>query len=1454
MQISCALTGLRSFNNKRYQITNHNFIKRFHPRSYFTSNHGLCETANVLSTTAPVVTSTNLWRTGSCNSNATNTYSYLFDHERRKVSYGNLSQRQQRQINTCASASYERILAPWNRNNINKRRDNLKSRSIKTVTQNQFWSVGLNFYKLSSRRQQQLNNLALICKSHLLTLEIGCKHYNDLFLFVNLRSGNNVAYFSSKNSGDSKSPSKRDKNDNKDSSTSQQTNADPLGSKKTSKKRSKNKTDDQATPLTQPNNDEPSSNKKLSAKKRVKEYINDQVTPLTPTPQDNIGPPQNKKSSVKKRVEESRIDQTTPPSPLVNKPPSNKKSLVEKHVEESRIYQATPPPPCDDNIEPLLNKSLGKKGAKENRVDQATTLPSHDDNIEPPLTKSLGKKRVKESSINQATPRSPLENEPPSNKKSLVKKRIEKIRIDQVTLPSSRVDNIEPPLTKSLGKKDVKESGIDQATTPPPRDNNIEPPSNKKPSVKKRVKESSIAPFPQGKMESSLNINKQKIDTDSISRKQASPSSRKKINTKQMLSPEILIYQQLQTEASVEEIWSTYLQLEATSKITLLKRENFIAIINQILKNYNSFVAPPKISKILQDMKLCKYSIRQHEKNLIIEVYLRNGNFNDARTLFDEIHNAKIEREFEAQSYNPFTKAANLMIEAYGKEKNLDQIDEILKTIKRKIILPDVGTNKILKEVVLNNIGNGSSAWFDQLVIRQLVNSVLAREICIEFAKIGKFNDALELYVNMKAVNMQLELGDFLTIINELKKRNHEKEALDMIDELVSSKLVLNQEALDIISGSYLEAISLEKAHDFLIELIKRGYDLDIKFFNNLIQKYARLGKVNSTLSLVTRMRSAGILPDFDTYTSLLELFVKVNDTNAMEKIFARMKSEGFDANLAIYNLLTRGYARSYDVQKAFEVCRTMLGAGIEPNEFTYNALISFFAEKSDPIGATMLYNEMKKFDLPSNVFTYTSLVKAHAWTSDIHGAEKIMRNMRIAGVEPNAPTYNIIMNARSKNRDFESCQLIFQEMVRLNVQPNNHTYSCLMEGLCRLGNMQAAESILARLKNTTDTKPDVFHYTMLMNAYVKHKKLERVFELYEEMLKEKIEPTYFTYAILINGHARMGNIEFARKLLSELIEQSKKTVKLEDIEWQNKLPAQAFTPLMDAYAKQGQSEKAKEIFAEMLSHGIRPEGHAYTILMDAYRYGGDYQAVWQMWQILRQDPEIGYLDIAESRSNLRSLKMRLKALEASNKRLIEGSEELEALPLQHPPRPPPHALSILMDVLITTQRFDIVEKEWRKLKSEGFSFDSDNLNSYSRSLILSRRIIEACDIIKQRLIRGWNSQLAFWRLDTERPKEELKSQKHELLRRKPNQFYPQKKTLILLGQVLEKLKSGELLIVNNMLEESIDYRSRSSSTTAKILTMDDIMQIYPDIVTATEAIGQVERYARREQERYQVY
>ncbi|CAG8490998.1 5114_t:CDS:1 [Ambispora leptoticha] len=911
----------------------------------------------------------------------------------------------------------------------------------------------------------------------------------------------------------------------------------------------------------------------------------------------------------------------------------------------------------------------------------------------------------------------------------------------------------------------------------------------------------------------------------------SSKSSRSSKNKGKSSSLEETLNRQLQNnDTNIGEIWTTYMQIVTNKRLLNLSREQIHALMHHILRKESSIEAIQKLSTMLDHMRLHGYEILQDEHTFLIEAYVGDGNLEDARALFDQIYRM-----------NPSCKAANSMIEAYEKENNLDQVEDILKMMKKEEIVGDSITKKTLIRIFTKNMSSGSISNFNQLVKRQLVDADLAREVLIGYAKNGLLNEALELYFNMRASELQIELDDYLMIINGLNDKNQTKEALWMIDELISSKLVLNEEACEVICDLYLSTSNLDKNYEFLVRMLKKGYKMDIRMFNKLIDRYSSLGKVNSTLSLVTRMKESGIEPDYETYTSMLRLFTNVNDTDAMEKVFNRMVQEGFDPNIAVYNLLTTGYSRTYNVSKAFEVCRTMLNTGIEPNEFTYNGLISLFAERSDPIGATLLFNEMKAFDIRSNVYTYTSLIKAYAWTKDINGAEKIMRNMRISGIEPNEVTYNIIMNAYSKNNDFDSVRSIFQEMLRLNLKPNSHTYSCLMEGFCRVGNLKAAESLLAKVKESSAIKPEVHLYTILINAYAKQKNLTRVFEIYEDMIKQKIEPTHFTYAILINGNARIGKIDFARKLLSELIEQSKKIARFEEIQWRDRLPAHVFTPLMDAYAKQGQFEEAKEIFAEMIAQGIRPQGHAYTILMDACRTIGDYEGVWNIWQAMRKDLESEKL--AESSS---SFSPNLKSIDSSNERLIKGSSILESIPKSNPITPPPHAISILFDALMSSKRYDLVEKEWQKLQSEGFPFDSDNLNKYVCMLILSRKIIQACNIIKDRLIQGWDPKFAFWRLEYEKPLEVLRSQKNEALaRKKAKPFYPQKKTLLLLWRVLEDMRSGKSIIINDMLEETTSSNNTDKSI-VKIQTLDDILRTYPELVFAAQRIAKVEEIQLR--------
>ncbi|POG78588.1 hypothetical protein GLOIN_2v1766474 [Rhizophagus irregularis DAOM 181602=DAOM 197198] len=117
-------------------------------------------------------------------------------------------------------------------------------------------------------------------------------------------------------------------------------------------------------------------------------------------------------------------------------------------------------------------------------------------------------------------------------------------------------------------------------------------------------------------------------------------------------------------------------------------------------------------------------------------------------------------------------------------------------------------------------------------------------------------------------------------------------------------------------------------------------------------------------------------------------------------------------------------------------------------------------------------------------------------------------------------------------------------------------------------------------------------------------------------MIKDKVDPTFVTCAVLIDGHARIRELDFSRKLLTELISHG---TSMNQITYNKVLSPDIFTPLMDAYAKQGLAEPARAIFEEMTTVGAKHNLYVYTILMDAYYRGHKYEAVWQMWKLTKK-------------------------------------------------------------------------------------------------------------------------------------------------------------------------------------------------------------------------------------------
>jgi pentatricopeptide repeat protein len=846
------------------------------------------------------------------------------------------------------------------------------------------------------------------------------------------------------------------------------------------------------------------------------------------------------------------------------------------------------------------------------------------------------------------------------------------------------------------------------------------------------------------------------------------------------------------------KIWDAYKSLVEDGNLKCLR----IRIINKLMRLIKELDKDPvsrleKLKRIHEDIENVEMKKTQEIQVFLIEAYIDNNMIDKAREVFNKINEWKYIGNSPLKKL-VFCNAINIMMAAYGMRgkpgTNLEEVTNLFTLMHEKKLTPNGTTKTILKDIFRYHLNNDAISWIRELREKKFIDVGLEKEILLILLKNNNLKEAISSFEEMKARNLKPDVYSYVPLIHQLAQHERIDKALELIEEIKKQKVHLNVVAYNVFIKVYNMASKYEQTGQIIEDMLKQNIEPNTRTFSQLINAYAKMGNADLALQVIKKMSDMNIQPNEYIYISMIELFSNLSDIQSMENVFHQMIDNRIGLKETAYYHLLMGYTRVQDLNKAFQTCRLMIKSGIEPNVRTYNALISLLAERGDTTGAHMLFHEMRQFGLSPDVYTYTSLINAYVKASEINIAEKIFSEMEKAGIEPSTTTYNVLMSYYVKRKDINRLRQIFKEIIRRNIQPDNFTYCCLVDGFCSNNDLESAVTLLSNMQYR-NLKPDAHMYTVLINAYIKNGNFSKAKSLYETMIKDKIDPTFITYAVLIDGHARIGDLDFSRKLLSELISQSIDGT-LNQIAYKSKvLNPDIFTPLIDAYAKQGQTGPAWAIFEEMTTLGVKHNLYVYTILMNAYYRGHNYEAVWQMWKVMRKN-----FTTSISRSQVYKQLLDLKQKEqhkensSSMMTLAESkwtSSFLISFSLLYSSRsiiqsPPNQAVSIMINALTAAKKFKLIELEWNKLVNEDFEFDCLNYNHYIQSLIISEKIKLACKLLNEHLIKGWEKGLALSNIYKEKFSVQSIKYRQELLKNS-SKFYPQKKTILLLANYFEK-------------------------------------------------------------------
>jgi pentatricopeptide repeat protein len=141
--------------------------------------------------------------------------------------------------------------------------------------------------------------------------------------------------------------------------------------------------------------------------------------------------------------------------------------------------------------------------------------------------------------------------------------------------------------------------------------------------------------------------------------------------------------------------------------------------------------------------------------------------------------------------------------------------------------------------------------------------------------------------------------------------------------------------------------------------------------------------------------------------------------------------------------------------------------------------------------------------------------------------------------------------------------------------------YTALLYGWCRLGKLDEAKHVLARMK-AAEVAPDVVAFNTLLAGFVADGRFEDAFELAREMERRSCPPNAVSYTTLMQGLGARGRVDEAMRVFVEMRRKGCAP------------DAVTYSTLVTAFCKAGKVSQGYEFLEAMSRDGLRVDSAVY--------------------------------------------------------------------------------------------------------------------------------------------------------------------------------------------------------------------------------------------------------------------
>lgn len=305
-----------------------------------------------------------------------------------------------------------------------------------------------------------------------------------------------------------------------------------------------------------------------------------------------------------------------------------------------------------------------------------------------------------------------------------------------------------------------------------------------------------------------------------------------------------------------------------------------------------------------------------------------------------------------------------------------------------------------------------------------------------------------------------------------------------------------------------------------------------------------------------------------------------------------------------LYATMLKALANAGDVRGAQELAYRAREEDVEMNNKFYGKLLEAASKAGDVVMANKWFEESKAAGNRGPVH-FNMMVEAYAKAGELDEAKKWIQRTRDAGVPTVTNMFNSLIFAYASRGQMKEAAGVIREMLQEGHDPEVSSFAALAVVAAQEGDDEAAERWMQQARDRKLEYDNFDAEVSTQAAYARLASASSTPEVAESWLRRLQEtggtPSVENFSVVVDAFAKQGQVDKALELMEEM----------KDLE----VPPSVVTysSAMHAWTKAGNLDRAASTLTKMMQIRLAPDGVAYGTVMDGFAKAGKPDDVIQM-------------------------------------------------------------------------------------------------------------------------------------------------------------------------------------------------------------------------------------------------